>query len=82
MSYSLETLREVWDDRDGQHIEIGPDRDGLDMVELRDVAPDGKIDARMSFTVEAAALVARAMLACVDELKAVDTPVDDVHSCA
>lgn len=64
MKYSIEIMREVWDDASGDHIEVGPDRDGLGMVELR----YGKDGQRMSFPPEMAYLIARAITACADEV--------------
>lgn len=68
MGYSMETMREVWDDRHGDCVEIGPDRDGLNMVEVRCKTDDGAMGPRMSFPVDKARLVAHAMLTCADEL--------------
>lgn len=61
MGYTLETMKEIWDDKSGCHIEIGPDRDGLDLIEVRSIDDHGKIDARLSFTKEQASLIARAI---------------------
>lgn len=33
--WQLETLKEVWNNDTGECIELGPDRDGLELVELR-----------------------------------------------
>ena len=35
MAFSKETLFEIWDDASGDHWEIGPDRDALDLIEIR-----------------------------------------------
>jgi hypothetical protein len=67
--FTMETMREIWDDKNGEHFEVGPDRDGLDMIEIRSRDTDNKIDARIVFPLEAAVMVAQAILACHDELK-------------
>jgi len=43
--YSLECHYEIWNDKTGEHIRIGPDRDGLDLIEIRSMTDDGKIGA-------------------------------------
>lgn len=35
MTFSLDTLFRIFDDTTGDYLEIGPDADGLDLVELR-----------------------------------------------
>ena len=67
--FSVETVREIWHDSDGWRIDVGPDRDGLNCVEIRLREPSGEITARMTFMPEAAELVAKAMLALAQELK-------------
>ena len=61
MSFSVETMKEIWDDGSGCKIQIGPDRDGLDLLEIRSFSPDGKVEARMTFSKEQAKLVATAI---------------------
>ncbi len=68
MGYSMETMREIWDDKYGDCVEVGPDRDALGMVEIRYKTDDGAIGSRLSFPPERARLVAQAMLVCADEL--------------
>lgn len=68
MAYSVEVVRQIWDDADGERYDVGPDRDGLDMVELRYYDTEGKRLAELSFPAEQARLVACAMLACADEV--------------
>lgn len=41
--YSLEPRYEIWDDENGDRIEVGNDRDGLDLVEIRAVDEKGKV---------------------------------------
>lgn len=42
MSSSLSMKILVWNDRTGEHIEVGEDPDGLALTEIRFVADDGK----------------------------------------
>ena len=37
MPYSLETIKRIYDDTTGDYLEIGPDSDALDLVEIRAV---------------------------------------------
>lgn len=61
MGYTIETKIEIWNDSDGTRIEIGPDRDGLDMFEFRAYDEDNKCNARIAFTREEARLVYHAL---------------------
>jgi len=61
-------MHEIWDDNLGERVEVGPDREGLDLVELR-LRDDESIRAHMAFPVGMARLVASAMLACAEELE-------------
>ncbi len=70
MVYNVEVTREIWDDEHGNCVEVGPDRDGLGMVEIRYRCDDGKIGARLAFPTDLARLVLQAMLVCADELDA------------
>ena len=69
-SHSLETLRRVYDDREGVCLEIGPDSDSLDLVEMRtpnkeSVAYYGEV--RLTFLPAQARLVAKALMMAADE---------------
>jgi hypothetical protein len=71
-TYSAETVRKVYDDSCGDHIYVGPDADGLDLVELRYVDSKGVISSRISMPKPLALLVAEAMIAAAkDEVKTV-----------
>lgn len=50
--YTLETMYQIWNDRTGEHIELGPDRDGLELFEIRSYTDDGKITQRVVLTRE------------------------------
>lgn len=64
-TYSLENHYKVWNDKTGTKVEIGPDRDGLNLVEMREFSDDGKELTCVVFTPEQAELVATALLAAV-----------------
>jgi hypothetical protein len=68
MKYELETMREIWLE-DGEKIEIGPDRDGLNLVEIRYKNGSGQIISRFTFPDGAESLIAEAILKCKEELK-------------
>lgn len=59
--YSLEQMFEVWTDKSGECVEIGPDRDGLELIEIRYKDETGKITSRLCFTKEQAKLVCTAL---------------------
>lgn len=64
--YETEVHRRVFHNRQGWHIKVGPDADGLGLVEV-----DGRSDAgRIVITTEMACLVADAMRQCAEELAA------------
>lgn len=76
MGCSIETVREIWDDDCGsEHIEVGPDRDGLNIIEIR-YYYDDKIQNinSITLTIEQAHLVAESLIACANEIsKRIDT---------
>lgn len=49
-------------------VEVGPDRDGLGMVEIRSVCDSGEIAERIACDPRAALLPARAIMDCAQEL--------------
>lgn len=67
-TYEMETVREIWPPTGSERYEIGPDRDGLGLVEIRVRESGGGISARMTFEPELAKLVATAMLKCCNEI--------------
>ena len=62
--YTMELIRKIWNDKDGYSVEIGPDSDGLDLVEVRSRDDQGKITNRFAMTPAQALLVADAIKAC------------------
>lgn len=65
MKYSIERLVRVCDDNHGTYIQISPDADGLDMVDIRSYDEKGEIEskgaARISMPLEQAILVSEAL---------------------
>ncbi|MBN6210628.1 hypothetical protein JYK21_29555 [Ralstonia pickettii] len=61
MAYEIEQLFEIWDNADGTRVEVGLDRDGLGLLEIRQRDEKGNIEARMTFPFELARLVAEAV---------------------
>ncbi len=67
MDYTLETKKEIWNDKTGEYIEIGPDRDALGLIEIRSYTNDDKCAARLTFSKEQIKLVAQAILELLGE---------------
>ncbi len=62
MKYSLETVYKVCNDDTGEVIEVGPDSDGLDLVEIRSKADDGTVGGRIVITQEGLPLLIEALI--------------------
>jgi len=81
MSYTTKTLIRVFDDDSGHHVDVAPDADGLDLVELHYV--DAGVSATTMHFVplppEMARLVARAMLQVADAIEAAE---DEAEYCS
>ena len=60
--YAVEDVILIWDNIHGTHTYVGPDADGLDLMEVRAVDENTKITTRLTFTKEEANLVAKAIL--------------------
>lgn len=60
--YTLEHLYEIWNDSTSECIEIGPDRDGLDLIEIRAKDDTGKLFSSITMTKEQAVLVTQAII--------------------
>lgn len=52
MKFTVEHITRVWMDDSGESFEVGDDRDGLDMNEIRWRDRDGKIVSSVTFTDE------------------------------
>ena len=62
MSYSTETVIQVWNDKHGERVEVGPDRDGAELVEIRSYTDDDRLGCSLAMPPEQAILVAYAIL--------------------
>jgi hypothetical protein len=60
MKFELESLYEIWDERGGR-IEVGPDRDGLSLIEIRVRDESGKLGSCITLESEQAKLVVFAL---------------------
>ena len=69
MKYSYEKICQVWNDATGEHIDVGEDRDGLKLVEIRSYTSDGKLGAQITMTQEQAQMVVRAINEYIEFLK-------------
>lgn len=72
MKFSTEVFRKIWDDEDGCYLQVGPDGDSLDLVELRTVDEESKKyygDIRIAMWPDQARQVAAALIACADEME-------------
>ena len=70
--WSSETLREIWNDQDGTRYEVGPDRDSLGLVEVRERDSGGKILARITLPAKAARMLSAAIFKCSEEVEPPD----------
>lgn len=72
--FSTEVIRRVYDDDDGVYIEVSPDADGLDLVQLSTKGDSeehyGKL--RLCLVPDQARRLAAAMIACADESDAAE----------
>jgi hypothetical protein len=59
--FSMENMVEIWDDKHGECLEVGPDRDGLDLLEIRQMDSNGKVHNRITLVKEQALLLVEAI---------------------
>lgn len=52
---------EIWNDKHGERIEIGEDRDGLGLTEIRQIDSQGKMLARITLDDDALSLTIKAL---------------------
>ena len=60
-SYSLEMTMEIWNDRTGERITVGSDRDGLDLIEITFIADDGTKGSSLQIDEKQAELLMQAL---------------------
>lgn len=61
MTYTYEKKIEIWNDKWGTKIVVGPDRDGLDLIEISSIDQNGVFMSSITFTKEEAFLVKKAL---------------------
>ena len=59
MPYSAETVHQFWNDTTGERYEIGPDRDGLGLVEIRSIDSIGKTVQAVTMPVAVATWISK-----------------------
>jgi hypothetical protein len=59
--FELETLREIWNNKWGTKVEVGTDRDGLGLLEIRQFGDTGKLESSMTFVPEQVPLLVQAI---------------------
>ena len=57
MAFTIENVAQIWNDDRGTRIEVGPDRDSLDMLEIRQHNSDGKVIAAIIISKEEFAIL-------------------------
>ncbi len=73
MKYSLEIVYKVCNDDTGEVIEVGPDPDGLRLVEIRSLTDDGELGGNICVTEEALPLLIDALQRSLTSLQSRDT---------
>ena len=72
MTYSTERFIDIVNNETDSRYRIGPDRDGLDMVEIISISEDGVLGNSICATKDVAILIAKSIL----ELYAQDVKID------
>ena len=67
MSVKLEIVYQLWME-DGDRIEVGPDRDGLDMIEIRSF-DGGKLETAILLDKEPAKQVSECLLCVLHDME-------------
>lgn len=60
--FTVEKVMKIWDDKVGEYLQIGPDGDGLGLLDLQYVDVTGKINSRIVLPREMLLVVARVIL--------------------
>lgn len=50
--WSKETVYQIWNDKSGERLEVGDDRDGFGLVEIRSYTSKGKLESCITFPME------------------------------
>jgi hypothetical protein len=71
--YTIESIKRVYDDDCGEYVQVSPDADGLNCVEIRQYNSKGNIcgdgQARITMAPAMAEKLAEALQAYLDDLK-------------
>jgi hypothetical protein len=67
--WETDILRQIWNNNTGDRFEIGPDRDGLDFIEIRSYNSENKLETHVSFPLEVAKLVYAALGKFIEEFE-------------
>jgi len=59
--FTLEHRLEVWNNKTGERIEVGEDRDGLELVQMTFITDDGQRSSTFTIHPDEAPLVAKAI---------------------
>ena len=68
MAYFVERTTKIYNEGTGSCIEVGPDRDGLNLVEVRSLASDGREEGRLILTPEEVFLLTPALAEVATEV--------------
>ena len=66
--FTVEKFYRVYDDETGAYIQVRPDPDALGMVTVQEVNSDDKVVVAVNILRGQAALVARAIIECEEEI--------------
>lgn len=72
--FSLEKMYELWNNENGTKIEIGPDREGLCFIELRQRNEDNDVIDTISLTNEEVPLIIKALTDILNDNNSQRTP--------
>ncbi len=68
MKYTMDRVFKIWSDTSGECISVGPDRDGLDLVEISS-AINGGVEQTVILNHEQAKLVIEALQSTLNRVK-------------
>jgi hypothetical protein len=67
--YSIEVVREIWNDSTGERLDVRQDRDSLGLVELLRRGSDSKETQSLTMTTAEAKLLLQTLPALIEELE-------------
>lgn len=69
--YNMDCVVRVWDEH-GDRVDVCEDADALGLIEIRNVASDGKVSQRVSFPREAVPHVIKALCLHVETMETLE----------